>query len=166
MTAPASLGNPTVEMAIRHALEQAGSPYRTVEHAPVDDARHAAALRGTPLAIGGKSLLMKAGEDFILVATSSAGRIDSRRLRAHLGVRRLRFATRDELASLTGLVPGCVPPFGPPVLPFPLHADRGLLSNAQIAFTPGVRIRSFVMTSADWARVATPFFGDFVTVPG
>lgn len=155
------LGSPVVEEAIRALLVDAGVSFEVLEHPPIEDAVHAAALRRTPLAIGGKTLLMKADCAFVLVATSAAGRLDSRRLRRHLGVRRLRFATRDELLAQTGLVPGCVPPLGAPVFPLPLHADHALVVNGRIAFTPGLRTRTFVMASADWLRVASPLLGDF-----
>ena len=38
----------------------------------------------------------------------------------------MRFADAAELLELTGLVPGSVPPFGPPVLPLELWADPAL----------------------------------------
>lgn len=158
----ASLGNPAVCDAICAALDAAGVAYRLIEHGPITSADQAAKLRGTPLEIGGKSLVMKADDGFHVVAASAAARIKSRLFRKAVGSRRLRFATREELAELSGLVPGGVPPFGAPVLPFPLHADRGLLVHDRIAFTPGLRTRSIVMASADWLAVARPRLGDFL----
>jgi len=49
----------------------------------------------------------------------------------------LRFASREELLELTGLVPGSVPPFGRPILPFPLYVDTGIAANDRIAFNAG-----------------------------
>lgn len=166
MSSATDLGNPAICAAICAALDAAGVPHRVVEHDPVTSSEHAAALRGTPLEIGGKSLLMKADGVFHVVAASAAVRIKSRRFRKHVGARKLRFATREELAALTGLVPGCVPPFGHPVLPFALHADRGLLAHDRIAFTPGLRTRSIVMATADWVAVAQPSLGDFLEPGG
>lgn len=162
MDADPDLGSPAVCAAICAALDAAGVPYRLIPHAPVSSAADAAGARDTPLRIGGKSLLMKADDGFHLLAASAAARIRSLRFRKHLGSRRLRFATPAELAELTGLVPGCVPPFGAPILPFPLHADRGLLDHDRIAFTPGLRTRSIVMASADWCAVARPRLGEFL----
>lgn len=158
------MGNPVVHDAICAALQSMGARYRRVEHAPLTSSEHAAALRGTPLEIGGKALLMKADDAFHVVVASAAVRLKSRRIRKHLGARRLRFATQEELATLTGLVPGCVPPFGVPLLPFALHVDRPLLARDRIAFTPGLRTCSIVMDMADWLTLAKPRLGDFQDV--
>jgi Ala-tRNA(Pro) deacylase len=160
-----SLGNPAVCEAILAALKAAGVAHELIEHAPLTSTAHAAELRGTPLEIGGKALIMKADDTFHVVAASSASRLKSRLFRKSVGARRLRFATREELTELTGLVPGCVPPFGTPILPFTLHADRGLLARERIAFTPGLRTCSIVMASADWLAVARPRLGDFLDTP-
>jgi Ala-tRNA(Pro) deacylase len=156
------LGSPDVLAAIVALLDGAGVPYDLLEHAPVSSSEAAAALRGTPLAIGGKSLLLKADDTFHVVAFSAATKMKSRLFRRHVGARKLRFARPDELAAMTGLVPGCVPPFGHPVLPFALYADRRLMDDDRIAFTPGLRTRSVRMRSADWLALAKPQLGDFV----
>lgn len=156
------LGNPDVLAAIVALLDGAAVPYELLEHDAVTSSEAAAGLRGTPLAIGGKSLLLKADDTFHLVAFSAATKMKSRLFRKHVGARKLRFAHRHELADMTGLVPGCVPPFGEPILPFALHADRRLMDDDRIAFTPGLRTRSVVMRSADWFALAKPQLGDFV----
>ena len=83
-------------------------------------------------------------------------RLDSRRLRRELGVRRTRFASREELWELTGLVPGSVPPFGPPILPFELYVDVGITENSRIAFNAGSLRDSVVLSVDDYLRVAQP----------
>ena len=50
------------------------------------------------------------------------------------------------------------------MLDLPLYADRSLLENARIAFTPGLLDRSIVMDSADWRSVAQPEVRSF-TLP-
>ena len=71
-----------------------------------------------------------------------------------MGVKKLRFADAAELAKLTGLVPGSVPPFGPPVLDLPLVADPALLENDRVAFNAGSLTTSIIMASADYHRVS------------
>ena len=66
----------------------------------------------------------------------------------------LRFATADELMDLTGLVPGSVPPFGEPVLPFPLFVDESIEANDRIAFNAGSLTDSVVLSTVDSLRVA------------
>jgi Ala-tRNA(Pro) deacylase len=154
-------GNAEICARILSLLDSVGVTYALREHDAVTSSEVAATLRGTDLRAGGKSLVLKADDGFHVVVISAATRMESRLFRRSIGARRLRFATPVELAALTGLVPGCVPPFGVPILPFPLHADRALLESAQIAFTPGLTTRSIVMESADWARLACPRLGDF-----
>lgn len=156
-----SLGDPAVRDRVVALLERHGVAYRHLRHEPVRDAEHAAALRGMDPAQGGKALLLKAGRSFVLVGFQASRRMDNQRVRHALGVSKLRFATREELFALTGLVPGCVPPLGEPVLSLPLWVDRALLEQDVVAFTPGLLTDSFVVSTADYLRVAAPRLGDF-----
>lgn len=151
--------------AIAALLRDAGAEYREVRHAPVRTAEEAAAARGTPLEIGAKSIVLKVDDAFGVYATSAATIVRARFLRRNLGAKRTRFATPEELASLTGLVPGSVPPFGEPVLPVPLFVDPSLFRGAEIAFTPGLRDRSIVVATADYRRIARPEVVRFAADP-
>ena len=144
---------PSVHQAILQHLDDAGVVYRHLEHAATTTSQASADLRGEPLEIGGKSLLLKAGGEFRLLVLSAALRAGSKELRRALGVRRIRFATAEELQELTGLVPGCVPPFGRPILPLPLLVDRSTLTQERIAFNPGSLTHSIVLATRDWRSV-------------
>ncbi len=134
-----------------------GYPHRIIEHAEARTAEEAALARGTPLSIGGKSLLMKLdrGIGFAVLAIPGDRRVDNRALRQHLRVRRYRFATPEELLQLTGLAPGCVPPLGT-VFQLPLFVDSALASTERIAFSAGSRQCSVFMSTADWLTAARP----------
>ena len=136
-------------------LAEHGIEHRHLEHEPTRTSEDSARVRGESMRIGGKSLLIKAGGDrFVLVVVSAALRISSNRLRRELGVDRSRFATVDELKSMTGLAPGSVPPFGEPILPFPLYVDASVLANERIAFNAGSLTDSIIMTTTDYQRIA------------
>jgi prolyl-tRNA editing enzyme YbaK/EbsC (Cys-tRNA(Pro) deacylase) len=139
-------------------LAEHGVAARSVEHPPTTTSEASAAARGEPLAVGGKALLLRvgAGDDFQLFVFSAARRLDNAAVRRALGVRHLRFATADELRERTGLVPGSVPPFGPPVLPFPLNLDPSVLQQDRVAFNAGMLTRSLVLAIADYQRIAAP----------
>lgn len=137
-------------------LDAAAAAYRIVEHPPVRTAAEAARARGTPLEIGAKAIVFKADGVFRLFVLPAARELSSRRIREGLGVSRTRFASREELAERTGLEPGCVPPFGEPILPLELIADPRLVELEEIAFTAGRHDRSIVMGAEDWRRVARP----------
>jgi Ala-tRNA(Pro) deacylase len=142
---------------IQALLQEHRAPHTLIEHTRADSALTAAAARGASLHIGGKSLVMKVGrDDFRLFVISGACRTDGRALRRFLGASRMRFATKDELLALTGLEPGCVPPFGRPVLDLPLYVDQSIADNDQIAFSPGVHTASMIMSTRDYLRAAQP----------
>ena len=145
------------ERIVAH-LDTCGVDYELVRHAPAHSAREAAELRGTPLEIGGKSLVMKLdrGIGFAVLALPGHRAVHNRLLRHHLSVRRYRFATLDELAALTGLKPGAVPPFGRPIFDLPLFVDEGLALTSRVAFTAGSREVSIVMQTTDWLAAASP----------
>jgi Ala-tRNA(Pro) deacylase len=149
------LGSRAVFDAIVAHLEALQLPYRHLHHAPTRTSEESALARGEPQSIGGKALVFKAGDVFRLLVLSAALRTTSKGLREAFGVRRLRFASPDELRELTGVVPGCVPPFGEPILPLPLHVDRSVLANDRIAFNAGLLTDSIIMATADWQRAVT-----------
>ena len=141
---------------IRDLLTRQGADFREIHHQPTRTSEESARARGEPVAIGGKALLMKVGGEHALFVISAARRVDSAALRRELGVKKLRFASAEELHELTGLAPGSVPPLGEPVLPFPLHADESVFENDRIAFNAGSLIDSIIMSVADWERIAQP----------
>ena len=149
---------PSLTDRIVSMLDAAGVPYHRLEHAAVKTSEEAALTRGTPLAIGGKSLLFKIGKqpDFRLFVVSAALRTDNRPMRRFFGVQKLRFARREELLSLTGLEPGCVPPFGRPLFDLPLYVDAGIAAGEEIAFTAADHRVSIRMKMGDYLAVAKP----------
>ena len=84
---------------------------------------------------------------------SATLRIDSGALRRHFEVRKTRFASPEELLELTGLVPGSVPPFGRPILPFDLYIDESIIANDRIAFNAGSLTDSIIFGVPDYLRI-------------
>ena len=142
--------------AITARLDEAGIEYRQLHHEPTRTSEDSARVRGEDLATGGKALLLKTGDDFRLFVFSAARKLDSAAVKKRFGVRKLRFATPDELAQQTGLVPGAVPPFGEPILPYPLFVDTSTAQNERIAFNAGSLSDSIIMSVDDYLRVAAP----------
>ena len=111
--------------------------------------------------MGVKALLMKTRREWVVIAVRAHQRTDNRKVRHALRAQKLRFAKREELAGF-GLVPGQVPPFGEPILPFRLVADRGIETRKEVAFTAGTNTDSIVMSTSDWQRLSRPEFFDLV----
>ena len=53
-------------------------------------------------------------------------------------------------------MPGSVPPFGPPVLPFDLFVDDAIRANERVAFNAGSLTDSLIVPVPDYVRVARP----------
>ena len=142
--------------AIRGLLRQRGVEFQELHHRPTYTSAESAHARGGDLRVGGKALLLKTDERFSLFVLSGAAKVDSAAIRRHLAVKKVRFATADELLSLIGLVPGCVPPFGRPILEVDLFLDSAMLKNHTIAFNAGSLTTSIVMSIDDYVKVAEP----------
>lgn len=141
---------------IRTFLRENAVPFRELRHEPTRTSEDSARVRGEPIEIGGKALLLKVDDDFRLFVLSAALKVDSQAIRERLGARRSRFATPEELLELTGLVPGSVPPFGRPVLPLDLYVDESIAKNERIAFNAGSLTDSMFLSTEDYLRVARP----------
>src|SRR5947209_16948929 len=152
----------TVFERLEEKLRQAGVPFTVLRHAPVYTSEEAAAVRGTPLASGAKALVVKAGDAFALLVLPADRKLDSRRARAALGVKALRFATPAEVEQLTGLRPGSIPPFGS-LFRLPTYCDPALSANVSINFNAGDHAVSIAMTCADFLAVEKPKLADLTS---
>lgn len=139
---------------IRAWLTAEGASFREVHHQPTRTSEDSACARGEPLRVGGKALLIKVDDDFRLFVLSADRKLDSAALKQRFSAKKTRFATPEELTELTGLVPGSVPPFGRPILPFPLFVDPSVFENDRIAFNAGSLTHSIVMATHDYGRLA------------
>ena len=146
----------TIVEAITEWLNREAVTFREVHHAPTRTSEESALARGEQLRVGGKALLIKVDANFRLIVLSADRKLDSAAIRAHFQAKKTRFATPEELLQLTGLVPGSVPPFGAPILPFPLYADPSVFENERIAFNAGSLTDSIIMGIDDYRRLAKP----------
>lgn len=135
-------------------LTRENVPFRHVRHEPTFTSEESARARGESVKVGGKALVVKVGSDFRLFVLSAACKFDANAVKSRFGVKKVRFADRDELMQLTGLVPGSVPPFGPPILSLPLYVDPTVTGNDVIAFNAGSLTDSLILATADYLRIA------------
>jgi len=144
----------TVLERVRRLLREQRVEFVEKQHAPTFTSAESAQARGESLSIGAKALLLRTDDRYRLFVLPADRKLDSRAVKAQLAVKKMRFATADELLDLTGLVPGSVPPFGAPILPLELIADTALERLERIAFNAGSLTDSIIMSLADYRRVA------------
>jgi Ala-tRNA(Pro) deacylase len=133
-------------------LRETGVAFEVIDHPPVYTSVEAARVRGTRLEQGAKALVVRAEDRFVHCVLPAHHRADNAALRAIVGTRKLRFATREELLELTGCEPGAVPPFGN-FFGLPVLLDEALCANERVAFNAGSHVRSITMRSTDLVRV-------------
>jgi Ala-tRNA(Pro) deacylase len=150
-----------VHRRIQAYLEESGVHFRELHHEPTLTSEESARVRGEELRNGGKAILLKVDNVFRLFVLSAARKLDSSKVKQHFGVKRLRFATREELLELTGLEPGSIPPFGSPIFDMELFVDSSITENDRIAFNAGSLTDSIIMNVKDYLRLAVPVIFDF-----
>lgn len=146
---------------LREFLTDSGIHFKEIHHEPAYTSENSAMVRGEELKIGGKAIVMKLDEDFKLFVLAADRKIDSVKIKKYFNVRKLRFASTEELFQLTGLVPGSVPPFGRPILNLKIFVDLSITRNEKIAFNAGSLTDSFIMNVVDYLNVAKATVLDF-----
>lgn len=130
-----------------------GISYKLIEHNPTLTSADSARERGEDIKIGGKAILLKVDSSFKLFVLSAALKLDSNAIRKEFGIKKIRFATADELLSRTGLVSGSVPPFGD-LFNLELYVDESVKNNEKIAFNAGSLTKSIILNTKDYLNVA------------
>ncbi len=136
-------------------LNERGIEYRSVRHEPTFTSEESAKARGEDVKIGGKAIVMKMDDAFKLFVLSAALKVDSKKIKERFKAKSIRFASKEELFELTGLVPGSVPPFGPPILSLELYLDPSVTQNEKIAFNAGSLTDSIILKTSDYLTVVT-----------
>ncbi|MBI2032072.1 MAG: hypothetical protein HYV38_01860 [Candidatus Levybacteria bacterium] len=136
-------------------LDQKNIPFEIIEHEPVYTSEQAANVRGLSLKQGGKSLLLKADNNFILVIIPGDKRLDSKKLKKLMGIRNLRFANPEEVKEVMKCEVGACYPFGN-LIGIKMMVDRLLSRNEVISFNPGVHNKSIKMKWKDYFEAVKP----------
>jgi prolyl-tRNA editing enzyme YbaK/EbsC (Cys-tRNA(Pro) deacylase) len=142
-------------------LREKNIPFRTVHHEPTFTSEESAKARGEEVKIGGKAIVMKADDSFALFVVSASLKVDSKKIKALVNAKSVRFASKEELFELTGLVPGSVPPFGRPLLPFDVYIDTSVTRNEKIAFNAGSLTDSIIMSTKEYLLFSGGSVHDF-----
>jgi len=155
-----------IKKKIIDMLTASGISYQERQHSPTYTSEQSAHVRGESLSSGAKAIVYKVQDQFSLFVMAATEKIDTKKVKTYfksLGLRakKTRFATEIELFDLTGLVPGSVPPFGRPILPFNLYVDPSLLDNEMISFNAGSLTYSITMTLKDYIKVSEAVVFEF-----
>lgn len=141
-------------------LDDAGAGYRLIDHAPEGQTDKVSALRGHPVAMAAKCLvvMVKVGKRtsrYYLAVVAGDARVDLGALKALAGGTYAGFASAEKAEALAGSVSGTI-------LPFSFHpdlelvVDPGLLAHKEIFFNAARLDRSVALDTQDYQRLADP----------
>lgn len=143
-------------------LSSGGANFTVLTHPPCRTSAESAAARtaaGAPTAVGAKAILCKLyfreKEEFAVFVMPGTHRMDAPAVKSALpGLRKLRFASSDEMLALCGVLPGCMPPFGPQVFPEVghLYIDTAIEQQDLLGFNAANFCRSLVVPAADYMK--------------
>ena len=140
------------------AASSAGVVFRLVHHGKVSSAEEAAEKRGIDISQLAKTLVVRVEEDrYVLVLVPGDSGMDYKKLREHLGVRRLTMPDPDEALEATGYRRGTITPLGSGL---PAILDRGLLGHAEISLGSGVEGWAIHLDPADLVEAFDVTIGD------
>ena len=147
-------------------LEEQQIPFTTLHHPPTYTSEQSAQYRGEDLSVGAKAIVYKIEKTFYLFVMPADRKLDTKKIKQYFKeqgwkAKKTRFATAEELMDLTQLVPGSVPPFGPPILTLPLFIDTAILQNNKVAFNAGALTDSVIMQRVDYLNIANGTLFDF-----
>ena len=139
-------------------LKSKGVNFRVLSHEPAYTSIESATIRGVSLHSGAKALIVKAGNEFLMVVMPADFSLDSKNLKRELKCKKLRFASQEEVETLTNLKPGAIPPFGS-LFNLRTYCDIRLQENETIYFNAGSHTQSIGMDCADYLAVENPILG-------
>ena len=140
------------------AVSAADVGFRLVHHGEVSSAEEAAEKRGIAISQLAKTLVVRVEEDrYLLVLVPGDSGMDYKKLREHLGVRRLTMPDPDEALAATGYRRGTITPLGSG---HPAILDRGLLGHAEISLGSGVDGWAIHLDPADLVEAFDVTVGD------
>jgi Ala-tRNA(Pro) deacylase len=137
--------------------------FEAVLHSPASSSTKRAHSVHVPGRRVAKTVLVKAGDRFVLAVLPSTSRIDLERLGAILGssAAEVRLATTDELIGLfTDCEPGVVPPFGR-LYDIDTVFESSLAEVDEMVFGGNMRHEGLRMRSSDYIAIETPLIGSF-----
>jgi len=149
-----------VYVALGKHFRESGIPYREIEHAPGASTEEYHQALGCRYEQQAKCLFLKvfeAGGDtsFVVCAIPAQKRANLKAIKRLLNAKEVRFASQDELKTVTGCEFGELAPTGK-LFGLRLLMEADLLKEQEIFLNAGRVDVSFVIDPADLRRVENP----------
>ncbi len=143
---------------IKQLLDANDIVYTTAHHEPTRTSEDAARIRGVSLHEGAKALVLRGSKTkthwlFVMPADL---KLDGKKVKQIVG-ENVSFAQDPE--TVTGCVPGSVPPFGS-IIGLKTYCDKRLAENEEINFNAGSLTDSINMKYGDYLALEKPTMSD------
>lgn len=141
------------------SLDAQQIPYQLTKHEPVYTMEGAQEASGIPIEQAAKSLVIKNGNEFILVVLPGDARLDSKKVKANLGAKKFRFATTEEIEGLLDCRPGACHPFGN-LFDVRTVFDLRMKEFDTVSTNPASHEHTLTLRGSDLLKAAAPEFAD------
>lgn len=158
--------NQRAHNAIVALLDEKQIQYVVIVHEPSktsDESKAVRASAGYPNTEGAKALLTKLyfvdSEKFATIVLPGSHVLDKEKLLALIpSLKKMRFVTPEEMNTLAGVVPGCMPPFATPIFPdVPLLIIASALSTFDhIGFNAAYLEKSILLSAEEYLSAIIP----------
>jgi len=147
--------------AITEFLDGARIAHEVIEHDEVMSAAAEASATHVPPDQVAKTVVLLAGDAYVIAAIPASERLDLHKLRDILGApRELHLATEDQIArEFPAFAVGAIPPFGP-MVPAAEVIDRRLLEHPRVLCPAGDHRHSVFVDPRDVITVTKAHTGD------
>lgn len=140
---------------IANLLKEKKISYQEIDHEPVFTSEQASKVRGISISEGAKSLLLKYGDNFVLVIIPGDKKLDSKKLKNVVNSKNIRFANPEEVEEKMNCKIGACYPFGN-IISLRTIADISMDKLKYISFNPGLHDKSIRMGWLDFKMLVMP----------
>jgi Ala-tRNA(Pro) deacylase len=149
--------------SLQRLLDGHRVPYEVHSHRRAMTAAELASADHVPPSEVAKTVVLRAGERFLLAVMPATRHLDLERLRALASDPDLRLATEAEFASVFAACElGAIPPIGA-LWGVPVWVDDSLGREAETVFSAGNHHEAVHVAYRDFVRIANATFGEFST---
>ncbi len=141
---------------LKEFLDSQDIKYTSVSHARTNTAQQTAASAHIPGKELAKTVMIKAGDETIMVVLPASDRIDFSLLRETLGTQSVSLASEKDFKELfPDCEPGAMPPFGN-LYGVKVLVEQDLSEDEEIAFSAGTHTEVVKMNYRDFVNLVKP----------
>lgn len=149
-----------VPKKVQSFLDQGKVKYEIIKHKTVFTAYDLAQTTGTELNDIAKTLLIKAGKDYVLIVLPASMRLNIDKLKKMLGVKQISIVKENVMKTALKVKPGAITPFGP-LYKIPVYVESKLAKTKDVLAGAGDFQESVKLKAKDLVKLTEAKVGSF-----